>query len=105
VPSPNNPAARGSVVTLFVNSAQPWQPYLGEGSVVNEAHPQFQGSVTVVIGGTSAGPRYAGNSPGSVAALWQINAVVPNGISASATTSVRIVSTNNLLQRVTIAVR
>jgi uncharacterized protein (TIGR03437 family) len=103
--SPANPAARGSFVTLFANSAGAWQTVMGDGLVLNDAHPLPQVFANPMLGALSAGAVYVGNSPGSVTALWQLNVLVPLGLSPSTALQVRIVGPNALTQRVTIAVR
>jgi uncharacterized protein (TIGR03437 family) len=105
VNSPTNPAPRGSIVTLFANSAGAWQTVMGDGLVLKDARnlPQVFAGVTI---GTNQSPvLYIGNSPGSVTALWQLNILVPQFPFVSTALQVRIAGPNNLTQRVTIAVR
>jgi uncharacterized protein (TIGR03437 family) len=105
VNSASNPAARGSVVTLFANSAGTWQPVMGDGLVLADTHPVPQVLASVSINSSPAGVFYIGNSPGSVTALWQLNVLVPSNTFASSTATVKIAGPNSLTQRVTIAVR
>ncbi|HEY1497289.1 MAG TPA: SBBP repeat-containing protein, partial [Candidatus Solibacter sp.] len=104
VNSPANPAARGSVVWLFANSAGPWQPVLGDGLVLADAHP-IQIFPTVTLSTNQAPVIYNGNSPGSVTALWQLNIFIPQTIFPSTGLQVHIIGPNALTQRVTIAVK
>jgi uncharacterized protein (TIGR03437 family) len=103
--SPANPAARGSFVTLFANSAGTWQTVMGDGLVPSDAHPVPQVFANPIIGSVSAPVAYVGNSPGSVTALWQLNVFVPQTLFPSTALQVRIVGPNPLTQRVTIAIR
>jgi uncharacterized protein (TIGR03437 family) len=64
VNTPDRPAARGSVLQIF-----------GAGVPLLSAAP-----VRVTIGGVDAMVQYAGPAPGAVAALFQVNAVVPDGV-------------------------
>ncbi|MCU1235482.1 MAG: hypothetical protein JWP63_3449 [Candidatus Solibacter sp.] len=105
VNSPNNPAARGSQVTLFANSVGAWQTVMGDGLVLSDAHPMPQVFVNPSINTVSTGVFYLGNSPGSVTALWQLNVLVPNNVFPNTALVVRIPGPNPLTQRVTIAVR
>jgi uncharacterized protein (TIGR03437 family) len=105
VNSPSNPAARGTFVTLFANSAGAWQTVQGDGLVLPDAHPLPQVFANVTINSVPAGAVYVGNSPGSVTALWQLNVFVPLGGFSTATAQVHIVGPNALTQRVTIAIR
>ena len=105
VNSPANPAARGSFVTLFANSAAPWSAVMGDGLVLSDAHPQFGGFANTSIFGIQTPVAYLGNSPGSVTALWQLNILLPQNLFPSTAAQLRIVGPNNLTQRVTIAIR
>jgi uncharacterized protein (TIGR03437 family) len=104
VNSPANPAVRGSVVSLYANSAAPWQPVLGDGLVLPDAHP-VQVFPLVTVGTVQAPAFYSGNSPGSVTALWQINILIPTTLFPSTGLQVRINGPNALTQRVTIAIK
>lgn len=106
VNSPANPAARGSLISIFANSATFWQPAMGDGLVLPSVINQFVVNPTVTMNGISANNVYFGNSPGSVTALWQINVMVPNNIAPSASVTLRLVNNlNQTAQRATISVR
>jgi uncharacterized protein (TIGR03437 family) len=70
VNSAANPAARGSVVSIYMT---------GQGG----ASPTLMGilptNVAVTFGGIAAVVQYAGQAPGEIAGLTQVNAVVPQG--------------------------
>jgi uncharacterized protein (TIGR03437 family) len=102
--SPSNPAARGTFVTLFANSAGAWQTVMGDGLVLSDVHPLPQVFATVGIGAAMVGAAYVGNSPGSVTALWQLNVLVPPSTAIPTTAQVHITGPNPLTQRVTIAI-
>jgi uncharacterized protein (TIGR03437 family) len=102
--SPSNPAARGSIVTLFANSIIAWQPAMGDGLVLKtvQQSPFF---ANVTIAQLNAPVLYTGNSPGSLTALWQLNVLVPQIPFTGAALQLKIAGPNNLTQRVTIAIR
>ena len=62
--------------------------------------------VTVTIGGAQAVVQYAGEAPGEVAGLLQVNAVVPQQMAAGAAIPIRVSVGGAASQtRVTIAVQ
>jgi uncharacterized protein (TIGR03437 family) len=71
VNSAANPAARGSIVSIYMT---------GQGG----ASPALTGilptNVAVMIGGIATMVQYAGQAPGEIAGLTQVNAVVPQGV-------------------------
>jgi uncharacterized protein (TIGR03437 family) len=81
VNSPTNPAARGSVISIYATGEGQTSPEGVTGSVTpsNTKAPMLP--VTVTIGGIGATVQYAGSAPGEVAGLLQVNAVVPPGVS------------------------
>jgi uncharacterized protein (TIGR03437 family) len=76
VNSPSNPAAVGSVVSIYATGAGQLNPAQPTGAVppgqTGQALP-----VTVSIGGMQAQVLYAGNAPTLVAGVLQVNARVP----------------------------
>jgi uncharacterized protein (TIGR03437 family) len=105
--SVQNPAVRGSVVSIFATGTGPLAPAVADGAILSTNQPPALAfPVTVTIGGLPATVTYQGGAPGQVAGMAQINAVVPNGVRAGAAVSVRIaaggVSSPN---RVTLAVK
>jgi uncharacterized protein (TIGR03437 family) len=105
VNSPANPAARGSFISLFANSAGAWQPSMGDGLVVTNPISRLNPNAGVTIDGGIVGVVYEGNSLGSVSALWQINVLVPFNVLPRSTVMLHLSNTlNQTAQRVTIAV-
>jgi uncharacterized protein (TIGR03437 family) len=82
VNGPGQAAARGSEIQIFATGI----PYAGQvtGSVSPSAASGPGPAVTVAIGGSNATVVYAGPAPEAVAGLVQINALVPQSISAGA---------------------
>jgi len=74
--SPENPARRGSYVSLFGTSGGPLSPPCEEGRIADGRQP-LQLPVAVAIGGVPAEVTYAGSSQGSVMGLLQIDFKIP----------------------------
>ena len=80
--SPGNPAARGSVVTMFATGDGRVTPQPGDGVPAVWPYPAPLLPVTLRIGDYSADILYAQAAPG-FAGLMQINARVPGGFAPS----------------------
>jgi minor extracellular serine protease Vpr len=76
--TPSNPVARGHIVQLFANGLGPVtnQPPSG-GPAPSNPLATTTASPVVSIGGANAQVQFSGMTPGN-AALYQVNAVVPN---------------------------
>jgi len=80
--SQENPAAAGSVVMVYATGGGQTTPPDSTGST--EAGPaQVAAAVSATIGGLPAQVSYAGQAPGEVAGVMQVNLQVPNGVSGS----------------------
>lgn len=77
VNTPDNPAARGSVVQIYAHGQGQTIPAGIDGAVNEPPLPVPQLPVTVLIGGRPAAVEYAGAAPGYVSGLLQVNARVP----------------------------
>ena len=77
--SPSNPAARGSIVSLWGTGFGAMSPPYPDGLIVSGALSQLVLAPNVYVGGLSvpATIQYAGQAPGFVAGAVQINFVVP----------------------------
>jgi uncharacterized protein (TIGR03437 family) len=76
----NNPAARGSVVALYLTGAGLVSTNPATGSVVPaDPLPVITASVAVTIGGVAARVDYKGAAPLAIAGLYQFNVTVPDG--------------------------
>jgi uncharacterized protein (TIGR03437 family) len=82
------PAARGSLVSLFLTGEGQTNPPGFDGKVAASILPRPVLPVSVTIGGVSAAVQYAGAAPGAVAGVTQINVMVPLNIPASLATPV-----------------
>lgn len=72
-----NPAARGSIVVLYVTGEGPLNPAGKDGAVAQDPLPKPVLPVTVSIGDREAEVLYAGAAPGLVSGMLQVNARVP----------------------------
>jgi uncharacterized protein (TIGR03437 family) len=75
VPS-GKPAKPADMVTLYGTGFGFTQPVWQAGEIPNQT-AQFQGTVTVTIGGAPATLQYAGLAPGSISGLYQFNVQIP----------------------------
>jgi len=81
VNSASNPAAQGSVVTLFGTGAS-WGPSLADGALAPAAAPlsQFTNEFQVQANGVYASILYAGAAPTLIDGAFQLNVQLPVGI-------------------------
>jgi uncharacterized protein (TIGR03437 family) len=80
----NNPAARGSVVSLYGTGTGQTNPPGQDGQIAGAQLASSALTVAVSIGGQDAPVLYAGTAPGAVWALTQVNARIPANIDAGA---------------------
>ena len=85
VNSAANPAARGSVISIYATGGGQTSPPGVDGSFsFGPVFPQLKLPAQVWIDGQPADVLYAGAAPGSVAGLLQVNARVPAAASSGA---------------------
>jgi len=79
--SASNPAAKGSIVSIYATGAGLMNSPMTDGAITPSTppFPVPQLNVQVEIGGVSATVQYAGAAPGLVAGAIQVNAYVPAG--------------------------
>ena len=75
--SSNNPAARGSFITLYATGGGATTPDSQDGFLTALPYPTLNLPVSVTIEGVDAPVLYAGPAPGQVAGVLQITVVVP----------------------------
>jgi uncharacterized protein (TIGR03437 family) len=87
VNGPNNPAAQGSTVTIFLTGEGQTDPAGVTGAIttVNTSSggpltPQPLSEPVVTIGGATALVSFYGEAPGLVSGVLQINAIIPSGL-------------------------
>ncbi len=82
VNTPQNPAARGSIVQIFATGEGQTDPGGQDGRDNTVPAPVPRLPVRVTIGGLEAQLFYSGGAPGLVAGVLQVNARVPEGLNA-----------------------
>jgi uncharacterized protein (TIGR03437 family) len=82
VNSPSNPAAKGTIISIFASGAGQTNPPGVDGQVTGTILPAPVLPVTVQIGGLNAKVSYAGAAPGLVAGVTQVNALIPSGVNS-----------------------
>ncbi|MCL5743712.1 MAG: immune inhibitor A, partial [Acidobacteria bacterium] len=82
VNSSSNPAEIGSVVILYATGEGQTTPAGVDGKPAMQVYPAPNLPVSVTIGGKQADVLYAGAAPYFVAGVLQINAKIPEGITA-----------------------
>lgn len=86
VNAPGNPAARGSVIQIFATGVN--VPNAVTGGITNGGSQYALAPVSVTLGGADAFIQYAGPAPGAVAGLFQVNAIVPAGVTPGPAVSI-----------------
>src|SRR5208283_1936196 len=101
------PAARGSIVQIFMTGGGVTNPASTDASIAPTTPPlpYLTLNTTVTIGGLPATVDYWGGAPGNIAGLVQVNATVPNGVAPGSSVPVLVTIGNWTSQKgVTIAV-
>jgi uncharacterized protein (TIGR03437 family) len=101
----SDPAAAGDAVVIYCTGLGEVSPPVQEGMPA-PADPlsRVTGSVSVTIGGKDAQVIFAGLAPG-FAGLYQVNAIVPSGITPASGVDLAITVSGQASQPVTIGVR
>ncbi|PYT31401.1 MAG: hypothetical protein DMG57_05065 [Acidobacteria bacterium] len=103
--SPSNPAERGSIMVFFGTGQGLTTPQWDEDDLSPNPLPKPLNEVVVSIGGKDADVLYAGAAPG-LAALIQVNAVVPTDVKPGAAVPVVVaIGKNKSQERVTVSVK
>jgi uncharacterized protein (TIGR03437 family) len=100
-----NPAAKGSIVVLFLTGEGQTDPPGTDGQIANNVFPKPALPVRVDIGGRQAEVLYAGAAPGQVAGLMQINAKIPENSNSGPVPVQVTVGTAQSQRALTVAIR
>jgi uncharacterized protein (TIGR03437 family) len=103
--SPDNPAARGSVMTVYFTGSGRTSPPGYDGMIAGDNPSILVDPFSVLIGGHRANVTYAGSAPRMVSGVLQIRFVVPDAIDASVVTLVVTSGASNSQDGVTVNVR
>jgi uncharacterized protein (TIGR03437 family) len=89
---PLNPAARGTVIQIFVTGGGETSPPLTPGGVAPVPPPLHLliANVQVQLDGIDAPVQFAGAAPQSIFGLVQVNATVPLGIAPGAAVALMV---------------
>ncbi len=84
--SSTNPAAAGSEIALFGGGAGITTPFPADGQVIpaTTPFPTLAATVTATVAGQPATVDYAGDAPGLVAGVLQVNITIPAGTPSGA---------------------
>ena len=77
---PGHPAPVGSIVLLYATGEGQTSPAGMDGQLTGAPPPKPLLPVTVSIGGQNARVGYAGEAPGEIAGVMQLNVQIPSGI-------------------------
>jgi uncharacterized protein (TIGR03437 family) len=101
--SSNNPAAKGSVVSVYMTGEGITSPPSVTGQLaVSLNHPVL--TVTATVNGLPATVQYAGSAPGEIYGVMQVNVEIPANAPAGSLPIVITVGTANTQTGVTVAV-
>ena len=103
---PANPAARGSVISLFGTGEGLISPQLLSGDLsISTPYSTTVAPVTATIGGQPAEVTYAGAAPLAPVGVFQINVKIPAAVSPGAAPVIVSVGDIATTKSVTVAVR
>ena len=96
--SSTNPAAPGSIVSIYMTGTGALNPSIPDGSLgpLTAPFPMVAAGVSAVIGGVDAPVVFAGQAPGFVAGLTQVNVQIPLNVPAGAAVPITIYVENYL---------
>jgi uncharacterized protein (TIGR03437 family) len=101
-------AAKGSVVSIFATGEGAITPGGVTGTVTSTTGPNFPkpvANVSLTIGGAPATIQYAGEAPGLVSGVLQVNAVIPQDAASGNQQIVLTIGNNSSLANITVAVQ
>jgi uncharacterized protein (TIGR03437 family) len=86
--SSSNPAARGSVISVFMTGAGAMTPYIAVGSLgpLSPPFPKPVQGIAASIGTVNAPVMFVGQAPGLIAGAVQLNLQIPSDAPRGATT-------------------
>jgi uncharacterized protein (TIGR03437 family) len=96
--TPNTPAPKGSIVTMFVTGEGQTTPAGVTGAITQNATTVPLLPIAVKIGGAPATINFVGELPGVVAGILQLNVVVPTGAPSGSAVPVTVTVGGNTSQ-------
>jgi uncharacterized protein (TIGR03437 family) len=106
VNSSTNPAARGSIVSVYMTGAGALSPLIADGSLgpLIPPFPMPMAGVSATIGSVDAPVAFVGQAPGLIAGATQVNIQVPQNAPVGAAIPITIYAGGYVTQSVTMAV-
>jgi uncharacterized protein (TIGR03437 family) len=92
--SPDHPAPKGSVIVLYATGEGQISPGGVDGALTGTPLPSLTQPASLRIGGKPAVLQYAGEAPGEVSGVMQINAVVPMDATSGMVSLYLVIGTN-----------
>lgn len=106
VNGPNNPAARGSTVAVYATGLGQTSPACTDGEIYNSGLPMPVLAVTATVGGMAAQIQYAGQAPGIISGVAQINVIIPTNAPTGSAIPITVLSGGASSQsKVTVAIK
>jgi uncharacterized protein (TIGR03437 family) len=106
VNAPDNPAARGSLISLWATGMGRLTQPVEDGAIQSAASPLELPVRAVFSGSGNAEVLYAGAAPGMVAGVSQINLRVPTNIAGSSRVPLSLyVGSDSVIERAFVAVK
>ena len=103
--APAAPAAAGDVLIIYCSGLGPVNPAVAAGSATPPSPlSETTSPVTVTVGGKAATVQFAGLTPTAVG-LYQVNALVPEGVTPGAAVELILSAAGRSSQPVTVAIR
>jgi uncharacterized protein (TIGR03437 family) len=100
-----NPVHAGDVISIYCTGLGPVNPAVAEGVAASSTVlSQTTTPVTATVGGQTATVNFAGLAP-SYIGLYQVNVVIPNGVTPGDNVSIVLTEGSQVSQPVTISVR
>jgi len=110
VNSPSNPAARGSIVSVYMTGVGALNPFIADGALGPPVppFPEPTAAISVTIGQVDAPVTFAGQAPGLIAGVTQLNVEIPQSAPVGAAIPVIIYAAyypSQISPSITMAVR
>jgi uncharacterized protein (TIGR03437 family) len=92
VNSPSNPAARGSIVSVYMTGVGALNPFIADGALGPPIppFPEPTAAIGVTIGQVDASITFAGQAPGLIAGVTQLNVEIPQNAPVGAAIPIAI---------------
>jgi uncharacterized protein (TIGR03437 family) len=104
--TPENPAARGSIITFWTTGMGVFDSTYEDGSIIGDNASSLRLPVQVSLSGQDSQVLYSGASPGMVAGVAQLNVRVPGNARVSSRVSIALtVGTTTVIDSAYVSVK